>query len=184
MPLEEYKENLRAIATHPTVQAQENIRIVLITPTPVDERMLLQADAEKYQLGPMLRRTATTTARYAQAVRSLGSELSISVLDVWTLMMALAGYVDQASESEALLGSKDAPQNDVLQSFLRDGLHLTRTGYEVLYKALMALIEKAYPDQMPENLAFAFPAWDDEVAWTHLLASAPLGEETHGASKF
>ena len=143
----------------------------------------MQADAEKYQLGPILRRTASTTAQYAQTVRSLGSELSLPVLDVWTVMMALAGYDDPTSESEPLPGSKDAPQNDVLQSFLQDGLHLTRTGYEVLYKALIALIEKAYPSQSPERLPFVYPAWDDEDAWTQPHSLTPSRVGIHAASK-
>lgn len=62
-------------------------------------------------------------------------------------------------------GSKAKVPDARLRSYLRDGLHLSRAGYEVLYRELMALIERTWPDQMPERLGFTFPAWDDEEAW-------------------
>ena len=52
-----------------------------------------------------------------------------------------------------------------LTDYLHDGLHLTRTGYGVLFLDLMRAIEMYYPDQLPEDLEFALPRWDDEYAW-------------------
>lgn len=44
VPLEQYKSNLRKIATHQCIQAHSVIRIILVTPPPVDERKLIEAD--------------------------------------------------------------------------------------------------------------------------------------------
>lgn len=62
VPLEKYKDNLREIATHPCILAHEGIRLILVTPPPVDERMLEQADEEKYGQR-MLRRQAKVTGK-------------------------------------------------------------------------------------------------------------------------
>ena len=62
-------------------------------------------------------------------------------------------------------GSIEVPRNEVLQSFVHDGLHLSPTGYKILYDEMMALISRQWPDQMPANLPFVLPAWDNPTAW-------------------
>lgn len=166
VPEDQYKENLRSIAMHECVKAHYGIRLILVTPPPVDERKLMQADEEKYGLGPMLRRRAATTSRYAQVVRDLGEELSIPVLDIWSAMTKRAGHAAQShSDETGLPGSTDALENHTLRAFLRDGLHFSCAGYEVLFEELMGLMERNWPDQLPSKLPFVFPAWDDETAW-------------------
>lgn len=113
----------------------------------------------------MLRRKAMTIARYAQAVRELGDELQIYVLDLWSAMIRRAGYYAESLDYAMLPGSKDAPESKVLQDYLLDGLHFSRSAYEVLFEELMALIDRTWPDQMPEKLPFALPRWDDGEAW-------------------
>lgn len=166
VPLEEYKSNMRKIATHACVTAHKDIRIILVTPPPVDERKLLEADhAKDPSIGATMRRTASTTAKYAQAARDLGDELQLSVLDIWAAMLIKAGHSTQAGYIEGVLGSKDAPENQALQEFLHDGLHFSRSAYELLFHDLITLIEREWPDQIPERLPFVLPAWDDEEAW-------------------
>lgn len=109
-----------------------------------------------------IRRTAAVTSEYAQAVRDVGKELSIPVLDLWTAMIDLAG--GKGSDAEPV-GAKSAPRNEILQSFLRDGLHLSPEGYKVLYKEYQDLLARVYPDLLPERQSFTLPAWDDEQAW-------------------
>lgn len=67
VPLEKFKDNLRAIALHPCVLAHEGIELILVTPPPVDERMLEKADEEKYGQR-MLRRQAQVTGEFAMLV--------------------------------------------------------------------------------------------------------------------
>ncbi|KAK3700558.1 hypothetical protein LTR37_015886 [Vermiconidia calcicola] len=166
VPLDKFKENLRAIATHQCVKPHKDVRIILITPPPVEERVNIKADEAKLPgLGPMFRRSVAETARYAQAVRALGWELNLPVLDIWGAMMKKARYNGSGLENEALVGSRDAPESKVLQEFLHDGLHFSRSAYVLLYKELMELIEQTWPDQMPDQLPFVLPRWDDEEVW-------------------
>lgn len=166
VPLDEYKNNLRKIATHACLKAHPGIRIILVTPPPVDERKLVAADQAKYPgIGTEMRRTAKATAEYAQAVRELGDELHVPVLDLWSSMASHAGYSGGGVIREGLPGSKDAPHNAALQAFLHDGLHFSQSAYELLFKELISLIEQRWPDQTLERLQPVLPAWDDEETW-------------------
>ncbi|KAK4898579.1 hypothetical protein LTR27_003751 [Elasticomyces elasticus] len=163
VPLEQFKSNLRYMVTNPSVTDHKDVRIILVTTPPVDERKCLSSDQEKIpNLGQTLRRTASTTATYAQAIRDLGSELRIPVLDIHRTMLALAGH---DHTTEPLPGSIEAPTNPTLQSFLTDGLHFSGEGYKVLYTELMQLIGREWPDAMPNNRPLRLPAWDFHPAW-------------------
>ena len=167
VPLEEYARNLKKILLHPRVRAHKNMRIILITPPPVDERKLIESDLKQFpELEGQLRRTAANAAWYAQAVRDVGQTLDIAVLDLWSAMMTWAGYHPDTLDKNALPGSMDAPANPMLQEWLHDGLHFNPSAYRVLYEELMCLIGKTWPDQMPDNLPFVLPRWDDDKAWS------------------
>lgn len=56
----------------------------------------------------------------------MGKDRDVQVCDVWSAMMALAGWNE--SDSGSLPGSEGAAENQVLRSFLSDGkLPLTGT---------------------------------------------------------
>ncbi|KAK3058630.1 hypothetical protein LTR09_000195 [Extremus antarcticus] len=171
IPLEEFKDNVRAIASHPCVLAHTDVRIILITPPPFHERSALESDrVEDGSREPNLRRTAVAAATYAQEVRELGEQINLPVLNLWTAMMKRADYQGTGIDDGMLpgsMGDRDVQSraNTVLKSYLHDGLHFTRTAYEVLFEELMALIQRKWPDQTPEALPFVLPRWDDEEAW-------------------
>ena len=114
MPLNDYKQYLKAIVQHPSVTAQKP-RLILITPPPVNEYKLEESDLVKGLTDP--RRTAEHTKRYADACREVGKELGVAVLDIWSIMMAKAGW----REGEPLVGSKKVARNEVLEGLLIDG---------------------------------------------------------------
>jgi isoamyl acetate esterase len=168
--LVEFQENIKNMARHPAVVAHDGIKIILITTPPIDERTTGKTDREKYpEIGRILRRTATNTARYAKAIRDIGAELNIPVLDIWTALATRSGYTSREPERTdgpiLLLGSTDAPANSTLQAMLYDGLHFSPEGYKVLYGELMALIEREWPEEMPSRLPMKLPAWDEVPAW-------------------
>jgi lysophospholipase L1-like esterase len=174
--LDEFQENLEAIVRHPSVQAHPDARLILITPGPVHERGAMRADEEKDpSRKPIVRRSAKTTAAYAQAVREVGDQLGVVVVDLWTAMMQRASpdYRGQGFDDDKVPGTAadDAGEDGMFGALLHDGLHFTREGYEVLHEELMAVIEKTWPDQMPEALPFVLPRWDDEEAWKDGKAS-------------
>lgn len=158
VPLVEYKENLRALVTHRSIVAHAGVRRILVTPPPIDERRCRENDFVQ----DVAVRKASDTLKYAQAVRELGDELGLQVLDLWGIMIRRAGGNEKDVE---VMGSIDTPLNEVLQSFVRDGLHLSPEGYKVLFDELMALIARVWPEQLPKNLPFVLPGWDNQKAW-------------------
>lgn len=161
VPMERYRKNLQTIVNHPCVKAHQNIRIILITPPPVDERQLMQEDAEKGMPEPITpRRTASVTSQYAIAARSIAYENGLPLVDIWQAMM------QRGEEPQRLWGSLAHSTNEAVSECLHDGLHFTSKGYQVLYEQLMEVIKTNWPDQMPEQLPFVFPRWDDKQAWT------------------
>lgn len=90
------------------MQAQSP-RIVIITPPPVNE----------YQLPdqPCLSRTAAFTKLYADAARDVGRSFGVPVADIWSRFMKEAGW----REGQPLVGSREVPNSEKLQSFLTDG---------------------------------------------------------------
>ena len=172
IPLDEFKSNLKAILTHPAIKAHPDIRLILITPPPIDERKCLANFQARYpELDPMLRRTAKCNAEYAQAARDVGQELQVTVLDLFEAMISRAYLEVTDSHPNLLPGELDAPQNKTLQDFVYDGLHFNPSAYKVLYTELMYLIKKEWPDQVPERLPFALPVWDDVKMWESVDSS-------------
>ncbi|KAK6428724.1 hypothetical protein LTR95_015133 [Oleoguttula sp. CCFEE 5521] len=163
VPLEAYRTNLKSILTHPGLQAHQDIRIIVITAPPVDERMLSAAASAFFDTKMAPNRTAVNTAKYAEAAREVAKEAGVVCCDLWGAMMGRAGW--RKGTDGPLPGSLDGAENEVLQSLLSDGLHFTRSGYKLLFDEVMKTIEQNWPDQMPEKLPFVLPAWDDEQAW-------------------
>ena len=90
-------------------------RIILITPPPINEYKIEDGDRERGFVEAS--RTVEHTRAYATACRGIGEELDVPVLDLWSIMMAKAGW----KEGDKLLGSRDAPRNEVLDNLLSDG---------------------------------------------------------------
>ncbi|KAL1998670.1 hypothetical protein VTN02DRAFT_5769 [Thermoascus thermophilus] len=154
VPLEEYKENLTAIIKHPATRAQDP-KILLLTPPPVNEYQLATLDLQKGFPSPS--RTASNTKRYADACREVAGSLGVPVVDIWTAFMKAAGW----QEGQPLPGSKEIPNNAVLEGLLSDGLHFTPEGYKIMYREVMRVIRATWPDQAPENLPMTFPHWQE-----------------------
>lgn len=145
VPIEEYKENLKKIVNYEGVRHHDT-KIILIVPPPVDE----------WQLGTDMR-TAAHTAKYAVACREVGQELNLPTLDLWTIFMQKAGW--QEGSTDPLIGSLDAPRNEVLGALLSDGLHFTPIAYKLVFDELVNVIQTKLPDQLPQNLPSIFPDW-------------------------
>ena len=121
VPLNEYKNNLKAILAHPSVVAQKP-RLILLTPPPVNEYQLEEAEPiAQTEENPI--RLAEHTKKYADACREVGGELGVVVLDVWSIFMAKAGW----KEGQPLVGSKKIARNEVLEKLLNDGERILDT---------------------------------------------------------
>ena len=192
VPLHTYRQNLHDIITHPTVRAQQP-RLILVTPPPVEERLLEQrVKSFGYK---ELNRFNAVTKLYADAVREVGSAHGVAVLDVWNAFMTEAGW----KAGDSLPGSLNMAESPVLKRLLidglttggapkfryfadaKEGLHFSPDGYRVLYAELMKLIERRWPEQIPEKLSYVLPAWDDGPQWAKEgLEMGKSGVVAHG----
>lgn len=116
---------MKLILSHPHITGRPDLRTILITPPPVDERMLRVNDGNNIPGFDGLRRTAKTTASYAEAVRVVGRERGVPVCDVWAAMMREAGWDEQ--KAGELPGSEAAAENATLRRFFSDGKALSLT---------------------------------------------------------
>lgn len=112
------------------------------------------------------------SATYAQTVVETGELLNLPVLNLWDAMVKHIQLTNVSLYHTATTkfpiytpGAKSKTTDRRLQSYLRDGLHLSRIGYGLIYTELMVLFDVNFPDHLPEKLPFVFPAWDDEHAW-------------------
>ncbi|QKX59156.1 uncharacterized protein TRUGW13939_06288 [Talaromyces rugulosus] len=153
VPLDQYKENLQTILEHPLTKAQ-NPKIIIITPGPINEYQLQYFDASKGFNTPS--RTANNTKLYADACRDVARSLGLPVADLWTAFMNYAGWKD----GQPLVGSRDAPANELLSTLLTDGLHFTGTGYKIMYDEVMKVLQATWPEEDPERLPMVFPHWE------------------------
>lgn len=115
VPLPEFRSNMIKILRHPHMSGHE-AKMILITNPPVIEEMQYAIDRAK---GYPLRRTAENTKRYADAVRDVGNDLDIPVVDLWSVIMLEAGW--NPNSNDPLPGCTDAPHSDVLAKYLIDG---------------------------------------------------------------
>ncbi|KAH8434099.1 SGNH/GDSL hydrolase family protein [Aspergillus melleus] len=152
VPLEEYKQNLKSIIQHEATIAQKT-KILILTPTPVNEYQLQGFDEGKGNAHPS--RTASFTKTYADAAREVATSTGAVVADVWTAFVSVAGW----KEGQPLPGSRDLPEIEAFKALFTDGLHLTAEGYRVVYDVIMKTIRENWPDQDPEQLPLIHPGW-------------------------
>ncbi|KAJ4985440.1 alpha-L-fucosidase [Stagonosporopsis vannaccii] len=171
VPLDEFKENLRCLATHPRVQAHRGISILLITPPPIDEWGFDHWDEPGRSA-----RKAVIAQQYAEGVKEIGEEMDIAVVDLWGACMqeAMVGWdasLPAERGAELLMpGDKRAAKSDALARLLYDGLHLSGDGYRILYQEIKKTIKEAYPELCPSKIPVAlepfFPEWfENNAPW-------------------
>jgi lysophospholipase L1-like esterase len=114
VPLPEFRTNLIKIIR--TIAARKNPKIIVITNPPIDERTQHLLDQAK---GYGLRRTAEQTKLYADAIRNVGNDLGVAVVDLWTEIMLRAGW--EPNSSGPLPGCSELPPNPVFADYLSDG---------------------------------------------------------------
>jgi hypothetical protein len=114
VPITRFKSNLISLINHPLVKAQSP-HIILFTNPPVEETVMLDINKENGSTD-MIRR-AKDAKEYADAVKEVGKECDVPVLDVWTAFMKAAGWNGQG----VLPGSEESGKNEVLAELLYDG---------------------------------------------------------------
>ncbi|BGP13773.1 hypothetical protein JCM10213_006395 [Rhodosporidiobolus nylandii] len=149
VPLEEYTQNLRTILSLLRDPASEyhspSTSFVLLTPPPLYRPDWIQTRISRGLAG-YCDRTLENTRAYADAVIKLGKEEGIPVVDCY------ARIWDAAEHDE-----------EKLQPFFTDGLHLTAKGYALIAEGVKQVIAEHYPSKHWEHLPLLFPYWRDII---------------------
>jgi lysophospholipase L1-like esterase len=95
---------LLEIINHPVVTVHSP-NIILITPPPFEETMLLKL-LEEWGSPPPTRK-AVDAQHYAELVKEVGKEAGLPVLDIWSAFMEKAGW--KSKELEELLYDGEFP---------------------------------------------------------------------------
>ncbi|XP_078428361.1 GDSL esterase/lipase At5g62930-like [Wolffia australiana] len=135
VPLEEYKDNLRLIVQY-LKNLSPSMRVVLITPPPVDEDGRMKFARSKYgaKVMELPERTNKVTGLYAKECVSLASILRVPCIDLWSQMQLTDGWEDK---------------------YLRDGLHLTEEGNAAVFREVARVFREA--GLCPDSMSYDFP---------------------------
>ncbi|KXH33481.1 GDSL-like Lipase/Acylhydrolase [Colletotrichum nymphaeae SA-01] len=132
IPLDQYKHNLKAILTHPTIRAHDP-KILLVNPPPLDEIRMLERDLEKGH--GQASRSAAVSKTYSDAALAVASEVTgVVPIDLYGAVMRRAEQMTIGfSRSSLPLGSPGGERGG-LEVLVPDGLHLGGEGYRVLFE--------------------------------------------------
>ncbi|CAA3008102.1 GDSL esterase lipase At5g45920 [Olea europaea subsp. europaea] len=112
--VDEYRKNLHAIIAF-LKKRWPSVRILLITPPPIDEDGRLQNPFVENESG-LPERTNEAAGRYAKACLAVAAECGIPAVDLWTKMQQIPGWQ---------------------KAYLRDGLHLNKGGQRVVFEEII-----------------------------------------------
>lgn len=181
VPLPRFEENLRTLISFTTDSSSPwfdpSTNLLLITPPPLDEAVWAEHRRQEHQ---PLDRKAKVTAQYAKAVKEVGQQVGIPVVDLWGEIMARVDG-DMTEKTCAVIPDGDSGLDvtatsehgaDVcpaettlvgckLMDFLSDGLHLSAYGNEFLHLLILAKIRENYPEIEPDRLPQILPWWRD-----------------------
>ncbi|WOK95451.1 GDSL esterase/lipase CPRD49 [Canna indica] len=134
VPLPEYIENMRKIATH-LKSLSEEIRIIFLSTPPINEELLRQT---KIPFMSELVRTNERCGIYSQACIDLCKEMGVKVVDLFTAIQK---------------------QDDWRNACFTDGIHLSSEGSKIVVAEILKVIKEAewepslFWKSMPTELA-------------------------------
>ncbi|KAK1660048.1 SGNH hydrolase-type esterase domain-containing protein [Colletotrichum godetiae] len=153
VPLEQYKQNLRDILTHPTIRAH-NPKILLVSPPPLDEIRMLERDLEKGH--GQASRSAAVSKTYSDAALSIAAEVpGVVPIDLHEAVMRRAESMTIGSSRSSLPLGHPGGERGGLEVLIPDGLHLGGEGYRVLFELVKPHIGPF--DQSRED--YRYPDW-------------------------
>ncbi|KAF4121241.1 GDSL-like Lipase/Acylhydrolase [Geosmithia morbida] len=161
VPIDEYKENLIKIISHPRIKKNKPI-ILLVTPPPVDELKHSKLDAESGLSSSI--RTSAVSASYAEKAREVARENPdrVVLVDLWQAIMdkAIAMSPDDYQPGGPWLGSPENGKAGGLDTLLPDGLHMNGEAYRIFFDIIRPHIGKEW-EGLPPNAGYVFPSWQN-----------------------
>ncbi|PHT99127.1 GDSL esterase/lipase CPRD49 [Capsicum chinense] len=118
VPLPEYIENMRKIATH-LKGLSENIRIIFLSCPPVDEARVRENTSSYFS---ELVRTNELCRQYSEACIELCKEMNLKFVDLWTALQK---------------------REDWLTACFTDGIHLAEEGSKIVVEEILKVLKEA-----------------------------------------
>ncbi|KZV96497.1 GDSL Lipase/Acylhydrolase [Exidia glandulosa HHB12029] len=150
VPLERFKTNLGTMLSmlrDPSsdwYHTPEQTKILLVTPPPIEEKAVAHWLATAFEPPFSMDRKFANTKMYADAVRAVGAERGVPVIDMWSAIWDAAGQTTEG-----------------LGQFLPDGLHLNAAGYKYAYDLIVETIATNWPELKHENVKEVFTLWEN-----------------------
>ncbi|CZT42107.1 related to IAH1 Isoamyl acetate hydrolytic enzyme [Rhynchosporium secalis] len=161
VPPSSFRQNLLEIINHPLIKSHSPpVNIILITPPPFEESMLV--DLMKVWGATGVTRKAADARLYAEIVKDVGMEANVPVVDAWGLCMEKTGWKGDGKEGdgESMPGGDPEKRNEVLKGLLFDGLHLSPSGYRIVFDGLIKVMKENWPEYLPYKMPFT-----EKVPW-------------------
>lgn len=156
-PLDQYKENLGKIVSHPSIRAHAP-KILLVTPPPLDE--IKHAHVDRGHGLPNPQREHAVSAAYCDKAREVARENpDVVLIDLWQAVMDKAIEMTPADYESGgpWLGSPENGKSGGLDSLLPDGLHMSGDAYRVFFEAVRPHIGSEWADEPDKD--FVYPTW-------------------------
>lgn len=159
VPIEQYKENVTKILNHPRIK-EDNPKILLVTPPPVDEFKHAKIDSNKGL--PATTRTSAISASYAEKAREVARENpGVVLIDLWQAIMDKAIEMAEPGDYQPggpWLGCPENGKAGGLTTLLPDGLHMNGEAYRVFFDTIRPHIGKEW-EGLPLDAGLVYPHW-------------------------
>ncbi|KAF4423766.1 GDSL Lipase Acylhydrolase family [Fusarium acutatum] len=132
--LDTFKANVRRVLNWEGVRLHKT-KVLLVTSSPVEE----------YRLPHDRKGRADRVAMYADAIRDIGKQENVPVVDLWTAMMRTANQEDNVVGGILPGSSRTVPSME-LGRLCYDGLHLNEEGYRIYMEELLRVLEAEVPE--------------------------------------
>jgi hypothetical protein len=145
--------------------AKTTPRIILITPPPIREHLIFQ-----YILHEVHLRSRENTFAYSQVVMNLTVPSFVEQVDLHDgIELAPAqAYLQKPTHyaetnTTNSIRFEDGGMVFSMEEYLSDGLHLKNPSYEIMYRLVMEVIGRRWPEIIPEEMAMPVPWWGNLV---------------------
>ncbi|KAM0172323.1 hypothetical protein ACHAPC_005847 [Botrytis cinerea] len=110
-------------------------------------------------------RRVSWTREYRDAVKRVGEEEGLGVVDIWSAIMGACGWKEGDDPAE-MPGLEENGIDKKLTKLLYDGLHFSGEAYKILFEEVTKFIAEKYPDQTPENIKKPIKMqWEIDLGW-------------------
>lgn len=160
VPIDQYKDNLTKIVTHPRITAHKP-KILLVTPPPLDEikvKVLNMAAGHSQAV-----RTSANSAAYSEVARQVARE-NPGVISI-DLQKAIMDKAIELSPGDyqvggSVLGSPENGKSGALNELLPDGLHMGGSAYKIFFDLLAEHIGDEWKTLAADDrTGYVLPDW-------------------------